>query len=192
MPSCYAKLQKKKKTKAKSSSLSPLPSLLSPLEKSPKENYLDGVENLPLPRVQCSPGSRQRSPGSRSTLATGRPPLPAVRGLHYECRPCYGFFYYIFVCTLKDQETEQRGGRQKKFIANCSSMQTYVDKWSKALKPYIDQVSLLSQLYYHQGKAELLNEFKKKTFPMTKHANQILVFNAHKVCKAKIFEQSAF
>ena len=43
-----------------------------------------------------------------------------------------------------------------------------------------------------QGKAELLNEFKKKTFPMTKHANQILVFNAHKVCKAKIFDQSAF
>ena len=36
MPSCYAELQK-----TKSSSLSPLP-LSSPLEKSPKENYLDG------------------------------------------------------------------------------------------------------------------------------------------------------
>lgn len=39
MPSCYAELQKNKKQKAPACLPSPLS---SPLEKSPKENYLDG------------------------------------------------------------------------------------------------------------------------------------------------------
>lgn len=131
-------------------------SLLSPPEKSQKATWSDGGWEAVLP------------PGGNAAWAAGPHWLPhsfvclwGVCHIMNDVIVVCGFLYHhinTHFCSdlfQRSRNESREEGRQKRFIA---------DKYKKALRKETGEVSPTSYLYSNQGKAELLNEFKTKTF----------------------------